>query len=307
MVVRCIDGLPSMIPHMEPLDAEEFPKAVTEVGGAPKHHDRALSASLARNDVPMAIVDRKGPGRLPIIRHPVFANMPAEVQIAIGRHGVSRSAPSGELIPSADEVMFITSGAMTTLAAPIGPLVELIGPGDVRGLEAGLEGGKRPAMTALLDCQWIGLAPEHFREPGRPDGLTRLYAHQSLDRQRAMVREVGCFAKHSLERRAPELVLRLSAAAGDPTVRVGQAQIAIALGVVRTSLAVTTGRLQHEGLIKIGRGWIRILDAPALRRRACGCWSDHDGPPGGERTPHQERASLRAPANARCGSVVQRT
>jgi CRP-like cAMP-binding protein len=291
MFVCYIDSSRSTVPHMEPLDANNWREAVAEAGGALKQHDRASAAAVFSGDVLVAIVDRaEAPPvePLPISRHPIFASMPAEVQIAVGRYGVLRSASSGDPVPPANEVMFVISGALAALVSPTGPAVEVIGPGTVRGLELGIEGGQHPTMTALLDSRWIGLSPEHLCKKGRPDWLIHLYAHQAPGRQRAATREIACYANHTLDRRAPELLLRLqSATGGKSTIAIRQTLLATALGVVRTSLSATAARLQADGLIRVRRCCVSIPDAAALRERACGCWSDPADQPSGERTPRR--------------------
>jgi hypothetical protein len=50
-----------------------------------------------------------------------------------------------------------------------------------------------------------------------------------------------------------------------------QEYIAQMLGVRRTSVTLAAGQLQAAGLIRYGRGHIRVLDLDGLKKAACEC------------------------------------
>ncbi len=54
-------------------------------------------------------------------------------------------------------------------------------------------------------------------------------------------------------------------------LKMTQELIANMLGVRREGVTEAAGHLQQDGLIEYSRGQIKVLDRPALERRACEC------------------------------------
>lgn len=80
----------------------------------------------------------------------------------------------------------------------------------------------------------------------------------------------ACNAIHSVEQRTCKWLLRMHDLVGIdlPLTQDGLAQM---IGVRRTSITTTAGKLQDDGLIKYSRGKLRIVDLEAISENACEC------------------------------------
>ncbi|MGM0632896.1 MAG: Crp/Fnr family transcriptional regulator [Pseudomonadota bacterium] len=86
-------------------------------------------------------------------------------------------------------------------------------------------------------------------------------------------RSTGCVRYHDVgSRLARELLLYHDRILTDDLPLLIHRVLAEMLGVRRSSITVAASRLQRKGIIRYGRGMIRILDREALEAAACGCY-----------------------------------
>jgi CRP-like cAMP-binding protein len=82
---------------------------------------------------------------------------------------------------------------------------------------------------------------------------------------------VACSAMHDVEARLARWLLQGMDRNGS-TLPMTQELIARLLGVQRTTVTMVCRTLQVEGLIHVGRGVVRVLDAVGLEKKACSCY-----------------------------------
>lgn len=82
----------------------------------------------------------------------------------------------------------------------------------------------------------------------------------------------ACNAQHRLDERLARWLLTLHDRAEGARFDLTQADIAEMLGVRRATVSEVGTELESKKLIKRGRGWVEVLDRPALETAACGCY-----------------------------------
>jgi CRP-like cAMP-binding protein len=84
----------------------------------------------------------------------------------------------------------------------------------------------------------------------------------------------ACNTVHDVGRRLCRWLLQAHRRSGDNTLPLTQACLADMLGVQRTTVTAIGRALQAEGVVRVRRGRIQILDVGALEGRACTCHRD---------------------------------
>lgn len=87
----------------------------------------------------------------------------------------------------------------------------------------------------------------------------------------------ACNAQHRLDERLARWLLTLHDRAESDRFHLTQMDIAGMLGVRRATVSEVGSQLEDKALIRRGRGWVEILDRPALEGAACGCYSQMRG------------------------------
>ena len=82
----------------------------------------------------------------------------------------------------------------------------------------------------------------------------------------------ACNAQHRLDERLARWLLTLHDRADAPRFDLTQSDIAGMLGVRRATVSEVGTVLEDKGLIRRGRGWVEVLDRPALEDASCGCY-----------------------------------
>ncbi|SDM17838.1 cAMP-binding domain of CRP or a regulatory subunit of cAMP-dependent protein kinases [Methylobacterium phyllostachyos] len=86
-----------------------------------------------------------------------------------------------------------------------------------------------------------------------------------------LLQTAACNALHAIEQRCLRWLLTLQDRIVGDTLPVTHEVLAAMLGVQRTYLTRILRELQDQGLIRVGRGRIIILDRPAVLATACEC------------------------------------
>lgn len=181
---------------------------------------------------------------------------------------------AGEVV---EEAFFPTRGALAEMVGhPSGKtaLSRLVGQEGVLGALTGPSG--RPAIgpaVALTACEGLHIDAQTFAQLRRERSSLR----EAVDAQLAWVVEevsltAGCAACHKLDRRLPALILawrhRLPEA---QRLDATHDQLCELLGAQRTTVTSLMRALKADGLLRSGRGWLKVLDEEGLSRRSCGC------------------------------------
>jgi CRP-like cAMP-binding protein len=82
----------------------------------------------------------------------------------------------------------------------------------------------------------------------------------------------ACNAQHRLDERLARWLLTIHDRSDDQRLYLTQSAIAGMLGVRRATVSEVGALLEGRGLIRRGRGWVEVLDRPALEGAACGCY-----------------------------------
>jgi CRP-like cAMP-binding protein len=82
----------------------------------------------------------------------------------------------------------------------------------------------------------------------------------------------ACNASHSLEQRLCRWLLNARDLRHNSMLPVTQEEIAEALGVRRTSVTLVFQLMQRDGLVRIRRGRVDLLNPTALQARVCECY-----------------------------------
>jgi CRP-like cAMP-binding protein len=82
----------------------------------------------------------------------------------------------------------------------------------------------------------------------------------------------ACNRLHSVEQRCARWLLNASDRVGADTMPITHEFLSLLLGVRRSGVTVTAGRLQRSGLIRYHRGHLTILNREALEAFACECY-----------------------------------
>jgi len=82
-----------------------------------------------------------------------------------------------------------------------------------------------------------------------------------------------CNQRHSLDQRLCRVLLRAFDRAPANDLAITHQRTADLLGVRRVGVTEAAGRLQAAGIIRCGRGQIKLLSRGKLKARACGCYA----------------------------------
>lgn len=83
---------------------------------------------------------------------------------------------------------------------------------------------------------------------------------------------VACLALHDVPARAARWILQTQDRTSSREFPLTQENLAIMIGVQRTTVNAAAMLLKGEGLISYSRGAIRVIDREGLKRRACECY-----------------------------------
>jgi CRP-like cAMP-binding protein len=130
-----------------------------------------------------------------------------------------------------------------------------------------------------VDTATAATASSGWRLPAR--AVRRLVLEQptaTLAISRALSRhiaelqvELACRARHGIEQRLARLLMDMSRKLGQDRLSVTQEELAMMLGVQRTTVSALAARLKGKGALAYLRGVVRIVDLQRLATYACGC------------------------------------
>lgn len=127
-------------------------------------------------------------------------------------------------------------------------------------------------LVCLTDCSGLQLSGSRLREwlRNRPaeEHLMKLFCFSQV----GYAVHVGvCNAMHGAEQRVARWLSNASGLLGRPEIALSQEELAISLGVQRSSLSPALQALKADGVIGLSRGRMIVMDEARLRRRACEC------------------------------------
>ena len=174
--------------------------------------------------------------------------------------------------------VFFPVDAVVSLVVPLssGEILEsaMVGRDGVIGVAAALNG--RISLNRALvqiggDCLVCGVEPLRDLLQDNLQMRSLIGAHEQALFAQAQ-QSAACNATHVIESRFARWLLRAADLSGSDQLPLTQEYIAQMLGVRRTSVTVVARTLQEAGMIRYGRGHIKLLDIPALIETACECY-----------------------------------
>jgi CRP-like cAMP-binding protein len=218
----------------------------------------------------------------PLLSNKLLASLPAGTIETIGaelrRVDLVRGAVVYALGAQVDYLYFIIRGlASLVMTMSDGRMVEIgaIGPEGVTGVNALFDVDTAPFETV------IQIPGEAYRIPVRKiSGIMRRnpsvhdlmegYVHVVLGQ---IAQTAACNRLHSTEERFCRWLLLSHDAARSDAFQLTHEFLAVMLGVHRVSVTHIAGEFQRMGIIRYHRGQMKILDRPALQRKACECYA----------------------------------
>jgi CRP-like cAMP-binding protein len=213
----------------------------------------------------------------------LLASLPANEFAAVKAHLRSLELPFGMVVAEAgsaiERVYFPHSGVISLVVElNVGEMIEtaMVGNDGVVNAAAALDskislnkGIVQVAGTASV------MAVEPFRKLAAQNKsfLALLIRHEQVLFAQSQ-QSAACNASHSVENRMCRWLLRMRDLADSDDLTLTQEFLAQMLGVRRPSVSTVANTLQKAGLIRYGRGHIRLLDIKGLREGACECYDN---------------------------------
>lgn len=155
--------------------------------------------------------------------------------------------------------------------------LHLLGPGDVFNDVSALDGGPNPASAMALEPTAVWILPRNLlmQAVERSPTLAQAIIEHLAARARFLVAKVEDLSFRSVTARLAKLLLEQARLSGpsDQLQRqrwMTQAEMAAQLGTAREVVGRSLRELEAEGLIRVERHRIQILDRAALEARATG-------------------------------------
>lgn len=102
--------------------------------------------------------------------------------------------------------------------------------------------------------------------------LERMLRRYAYSQAMQVAQVAACNCLHEVPERLARWLATIHDRSGSDLLSLTQDLLAQMLGCRRSSVTLAAGRLQRAGVIRTGRGWVRILDRRQLEKRACECY-----------------------------------
>ena len=192
-----------------------------------------------------------------------------------------REVRRGEVLFQAGEdvshITFPMNRTIVTLLVPLhdGRTVETATVGREGAIGGVVSQGYLPAFSqAIVQVEGtvLRIEAERLQQAKRSSHAIRdLFVRYSDCLLSQLLQSVACNAVHSLEQRTLRWLLTLQDRLGTPDLPVTHEILAEMLGVKRPYLTEVLGRMRRDGLIRIGRGQLSLVDRSKAERESCEC------------------------------------
>lgn len=189
-------------------------------------------------------------------------------------------AKGATIFEAGDEVTHITFPGDQAVVALIvstqdGRTAETATIGHEGAVGAIVSQGRVPASASAMvqiGGPMLRLETDRLQEAaGRSASLRDLFARYADCFLAQLLQTAACNALHPIEQRCLRWLLTLQDRIGGDTLPITHELLASMLGVQRTYLTRILRVLQDQGLIRVGRGRITVLDRRAVSAAACEC------------------------------------
>jgi CRP/FNR family transcriptional regulator len=213
-------------------------------------------------------------------RVPLFEQLSTEELEPVAAVAIPRSFPKGVRVfhegDSSDACYIVRSGDLrVTREHSDGRAIALatLGPGDIFGELAMLDGGTRSAsVDTLTDCELLALpAPDMRRVVAAHGEIAAKLIVAVTRRLRETNERVARQSFQTVPSRVAGVLLQLIAEEAAPegrtgvTVRMNQADLAQLAGTSRESVSRFLAMLERAGVVAVGRGRVTVMEPTRLR------------------------------------------
>ena len=205
---------------------------------------------------------------------PLFRDLPAGAQAALARVLQDRRYRPGQYLihqECAPEGLFVICEGRVRLAR-IGPdgreqVLQMVGPGELFNAEPLFDGGSTPASARAMSPVRALLLPAAVLVAliGAHPSIALLLLRELSTRQRELVILLEDLHFRSVRARLARVLLR---EARDGAAAITQQELAERAGTVREIVGRTLRDMQQEGLVRLLRGQVMVLDLAGLRDAA---------------------------------------
>ncbi len=210
-----------------------------------------------------------------------IASLSAADRARIEPHLKPRAFQPGQVLYDAGEsvgdVWFPVSGVVSLMTLlPDDRMVETaaIGREGLVGVTCGPMNG-RAASRAISQIEGLAVccSADAFSEAlEKSEGMRGALARFTEGLLAQVQQTAACNLQHPLDQRMARWLLTLHDKAEADRFDLTQSDIAGMLGVRRATVSEVGAELEGKHLIRRGRGWVEVLDRPALERASCGCY-----------------------------------
>jgi CRP-like cAMP-binding protein len=174
-------------------------------------------------------------------------------------------------------VYFPTSGVVSLITlTPSGQTVEAnqVGREGMVGLPAFLGVDRMPLEVAVqVPGKALATSPSELRAVTNSGGaLSTLLKRYIYARMVESAQNSACNRLHSLEQRTARWLLETADRVERDHFAITHEQLSLLLGVQRPRVSEAAARLQREGLVRYGRGRMRLVSRDRLIASACDCY-----------------------------------
>ncbi len=209
-----------------------------------------------------------------VSRIPLFRDLPAGAQAALARVLQDRRYRPGQYLihqECAPEGLFVICEGRVRLAR-IGPdgreqVLQMVGAGELFNAEPLFDGGSTPASARAMSPVRALLLPAAVLVAliGAHPSIALLLLRELSVRQRELVILLEDLHFRSVRARLARVLLR---EARDGAAAITQQELAERAGTVREIVGRTLRDMQQEGLVRLLRGQVMVLDLAGLRDAA---------------------------------------
>jgi CRP-like cAMP-binding protein len=215
------------------------------------------------------------------MKNRLLDSLPFNEQAWIASFFLDRTFDKGSVLQEAgrpiEHVYFPKSGLVTLLGVLPGVAeidTAMVGPEGAIGAAAGI-GMQKAFGRAVVQIpgRFAQISAVRFAEWASRSAAVRdmiLRYHEGLLAQ--IQHSVVCTAVHDSQGRLCRWLLQARDRIGGGTLSLTQECLSGILGLQRTTITLICCKLQSEGILRVRRGRIEVLDIGALRARACECY-----------------------------------
>ena len=215
-----------------------------------------------------------------------LAALEAEDRRRIEPHLVERALVQGDMLydvgEAVDDVWFPLKGVvslMTLLGDDKMIETAAIGREGLVGVTCGPMNARASSRAiSQSDGVAVCLPNDVFSEALEQSQSMRMALAKFTESRFAQVQQTAaCNAQHALDERLARWLLTIHDRSDGSRFELTQADIAGMLGVRRATVSEVGSALERRRLIRRGRGWVEVLDRPALEEASCGCYRTMSG------------------------------